>query len=447
MALEEYLDRLAERANFSAGDRAALKLELRSLVPGHSGQGAMGSRTLQQLVVTGDLDVPAGSVRIGQTAPGHGNILMRSGGINLRTNATVKIDLQTDGDVFIGTDTSLPATTNLAIFTVAQTYNQENVDVGDMLFGDNSASKANILWDKSAGTLNFRGGTTTQAYVDTTGAITAGAGNVVINNTGINLDPADTGSGYLYLYGALTAATPGGAIYGQSSSTNYTLSIRAKNNVSIVGSDYSAILQLASNSAATSSSNYIFIFANRRAGGAATIPLRISTDDTVHIVDGLLRVWNNLTIGQAADGIIVTATGQDGTVYPLRVDHANTLIHSHIRPISGSSGYLTFTEDSVADRWAVGIKGGNASLFFRSGSVATATDRGSVDTSGFFDATGGFKKSGTQVVGARITGYTAMTGSPDKATAYATSTVTLAQLAGRVAQLQADLTTHGLIGA
>jgi hypothetical protein len=52
-----------------------------------------------------------------------------------------------------------------------------------------------------------------------------------------------------------------------------------------------------------------------------------------------------------------------------------------------------------------------------------------------------------QVVGARVTGYTAMTGTPDKATAYATSTVTLAQLAGRVAQLQADLTTHGLIGA
>jgi hypothetical protein len=58
-----------------------------------------------------------------------------------------------------------------------------------------------------------------------------------------------------------------------------------------------------------------------------------------------------------------------------------------------------------------------------------------------------FQIGGTQVVRARVTGYTAMTGSPDKATAYATGTVTLAQLAGRVAQLQADITTHGLIGA
>lgn len=62
-------------------------------------------------------------------------------------------------------------------------------------------------------------------------------------------------------------------------------------------------------------------------------------------------------------------------------------------------------------------------------------------------AAGSLQVGSTQVVGARVTGYTAMTGSPDKATAYATSTVTLAQLAGRVAQLQADLTTHGLIGA
>lgn len=57
-----------------------------------------------------------------------------------------------------------------------------------------------------------------------------------------------------------------------------------------------------------------------------------------------------------------------------------------------------------------------------------------------------YKSGATQVVGARVTGYTAMTGTPDKATAFATSTVTLAQLAGRMMQLQADLTTHGLIG-
>lgn len=55
--------------------------------------------------------------------------------------------------------------------------------------------------------------------------------------------------------------------------------------------------------------------------------------------------------------------------------------------------------------------------------------------------------SGTQVVGARDTGWTAMTGTPNESTSYDTSTVTLPQLAGRVAALQAALTTHGLLGA
>jgi hypothetical protein len=55
--------------------------------------------------------------------------------------------------------------------------------------------------------------------------------------------------------------------------------------------------------------------------------------------------------------------------------------------------------------------------------------------------------NGTQVVGARDTGYAAFTGTTNKATAYATGTVTLIQLAERVAAIQASLTTHGLIGA
>ena len=52
-----------------------------------------------------------------------------------------------------------------------------------------------------------------------------------------------------------------------------------------------------------------------------------------------------------------------------------------------------------------------------------------------------------KVVGARDTGWTAMTGTTNKATAYDTATVTLPQLAGRMMAIQALLTTHGLAGA
>lgn len=57
------------------------------------------------------------------------------------------------------------------------------------------------------------------------------------------------------------------------------------------------------------------------------------------------------------------------------------------------------------------------------------------------------KVNATQVVGARDTGWTAMTGTPNEGTSYDTASVTLAQLAGRVMALQAALTAHGLIGA
>lgn len=53
----------------------------------------------------------------------------------------------------------------------------------------------------------------------------------------------------------------------------------------------------------------------------------------------------------------------------------------------------------------------------------------------------------TQVVTARQTGYSAMTGTPNSGTVYDVSTVTLPQLAARVAALQTALTTHGLIGS
>jgi hypothetical protein len=71
------------------------------------------------------------------------------------------IALDSDGDVFFGSDISAAATTALAVFANAQAYNSESVGAGDILFGDNSFSKANILWDKSEGQLLFRQGTIT----------------------------------------------------------------------------------------------------------------------------------------------------------------------------------------------------------------------------------------------------------------------------------------------
>jgi hypothetical protein len=75
-------------------------------------------------------------------------------------------------------------------------------------------------------------------------------------------------------------------------------------------------------------------------------------------------------------------------------------------------------------------------------------------TSGNLNISGGSVATDTslivgadQVVAARDTGWTAMTGTSDKASVFDTSSVTLSQLASRVLSLQAALATHGLIGA
>lgn len=112
-------------------------------------------------------------------------------GIRLMRGSVKKVGIQPDGDLFIGENTAAAATTFLSIFTNAQTYNSESVSAGDVLLGDNSSSKANIFWDKSAGRLNFRGGTSTEAYIDTNGNVAAGGGNVWMNSDGLNLDMPD----------------------------------------------------------------------------------------------------------------------------------------------------------------------------------------------------------------------------------------------------------------
>lgn len=67
--------------------------------------------------------------------------------------------IQSDGDLSFGSDLSAAATTGFLIFSQDQTYNGEALGAGDVMIGDNSASKPNILWDKSTGEMYFRIGT------------------------------------------------------------------------------------------------------------------------------------------------------------------------------------------------------------------------------------------------------------------------------------------------
>ena len=113
----------------------------------------------------------AGDLMLGSNASGYGNLVfdVSDTSIFLRIGTTQKLRVAWD-NLKYGSDVSAAATTALAIFNSNQTYNSETLDTSDLLIGDNSSSKANILWDKSAGQLKFRSGTSTKSYIDTGGA-------------------------------------------------------------------------------------------------------------------------------------------------------------------------------------------------------------------------------------------------------------------------------------
>jgi len=73
---------------------------------------------------------------------------------------------------------------------------------GDVIFGQVATNKANLFWDQSEGKLNFRGGangTVVGAYVDTTGAIMAGAGVDRLDANGISITQPAPGNGWVLL--------------------------------------------------------------------------------------------------------------------------------------------------------------------------------------------------------------------------------------------------------
>lgn len=107
-----------------------------------------------------------------------------------------------------------------------------------------------------------------------------------------------------------------------------------------------------------------------------------------------------------------------------------------------SSGHFVSLSDNTYD---IGANGASRP---RDLYVAGAGTFGNgVSATGVINASSNYSISGNQVVSARQTGWSAFTGTTNIGTVYATGTITLVQLAQRVAAIQAALTTHGLIGA
>lgn len=134
-------------------------------------------------------------LKIGATSSEH--VRISSNGIELKDGTVVRFQVQPDGDIFIGSDISTAGNTYVSIFSSSQTYNGESVGAGDMLLGSNDSGSANVYWDNSTGRVLFRGGVTTQAYVDTNGSIVAGGGDVTLDDEGITIVSTTTEASYI----------------------------------------------------------------------------------------------------------------------------------------------------------------------------------------------------------------------------------------------------------
>jgi hypothetical protein len=101
----------------------------------------------------------------------------------------------------------------------------------------------------------------------------------------------------------------------------------------------------------------------------------------------------NVGIGTSSPGSRLTIAGSDN---PFRIEltngnfyqrefggtSANNTLELNIRPNAGKSGYLTFTEDAISDRWAIGIQNGVDALRFISGIPTGGTERMRIDSAG-----------------------------------------------------------------
>jgi hypothetical protein len=104
----------------------------------------------------------------------------------------------------------------------------------------------------------------------------------------------------------------------------------------------------------------------------------VSGNTALTVTTATLRVG----IGTSSPSERLEVCGTQGKIQS-RVDNSDGST-INVRPNAGRCGWISYTEDAVADRWGIGIKNGDSKLYFASGNVGSAggTTRMVLDGSG-----------------------------------------------------------------
>lgn len=166
---------------------------------------------------------------------------------------------------------------------------------------------------------------------------------------------------------------------------------------------------------------------------------------------GLLTASGTITIGSAGNTLTITPNATSGTAIALAGGGTGGMtlatsgsVQLAVTHTASAVNYVSVTGAGTTNGPKLSAVGSDAVIHLR----LAAKSSGSIiaENNIVLSATRVLVVDTLQVVGPRDTGWTAMTGTADEVTSYATSSITLAQLAGRVMALQTALTTHGLIG-
>ena len=118
----------------------------------------------------------------------------------------------------------------------------------------------------------------------------------------------------------------------------------------------------------------------------------VVTADSILVVghgnDPLLT--GNMTVGVANRGLTIDGKLTTSSTVQMNTDNGKTQVvdvsttkHTvNIRPNSGKSGLLSFTEDAVGDRWVIASETGSTDLKFATGSTTSYADKVTLNASG-----------------------------------------------------------------
>ena len=293
----------------------------------------------------------------------------------------------------------------------------------------NALGTTSLMWSDaflaSGAVINFNAGNYTLTH--SAGLLTA-SGTITIGSAGntMTITPNATSGTAIALAGGGT----GGMTLATSGSVQWavTHTASAVNYVSVTGG---ATGTGANVSALGSDSNIALILAGKGTGKIRPISVvEFGTSGNT------LTITPNTTSGTA---ITLVGSGTGGMTFAssggvqLAVGHTASAVN-----------YVSVTGGATGSGVTISALGSDANVAI----TLTPKGTGIVNFSSNINLPSGkvFLVNSTQVVGPRDTGWTAMTGTADEVTSYATSSITLAQLAGRVMALQTALTAHGLIG-